>query len=194
LLFQVAQGDEMAFRELFYSYKNKIYNIAFRLTFSAFISEEVVQDIFLHIWLRRSTLLQVEDFEAYLFITTRNEVYRMLKRIARQRNSGILADEQMADVHSGADENLLYRDFARVLHKAVERLPYRQRQIYRLIKEKELKRELVAARLRLDPETVKSHLAQAMKNIRAYCLAHLSLFMFVLFILFISAAWHFPGF
>ncbi|MDP4130451.1 MAG: sigma-70 family RNA polymerase sigma factor [Bacteroidota bacterium] len=180
LLYQVSEGDEIAFRELFCKYKNRIYSIAFRLTRSAFVSEEVVQDIFLHIWIRRSKLSQVEDFDAYLFVTTRNEVYRTLKRIARQRNSGRPASEE-TDQFS-ADENLLYKDFVMVLQKAIERLPYRQRQIYRLIKEKELKRDQVAARLHLDPETVKSHLAQAMRNIRAYCLTHLDLFLLFLLI------------
>jgi DNA-binding NarL/FixJ family response regulator len=45
--------------------------------------------------------------------------------------------------------------------------------VYRLMKNEGFKRDEVANQLDLQPETVKFHLAQAMKNIRAFCSIHL---------------------
>jgi DNA-directed RNA polymerase specialized sigma24 family protein len=67
LLHLVAQGDKVAFTRLFNNYRNKIYTIAFELTESSATAEEIVQDVFLKIWLKRASLNEVTHFQAYLF-------------------------------------------------------------------------------------------------------------------------------
>jgi RNA polymerase sigma-70 factor (ECF subfamily) len=64
-----------------------------------------------------------------------------------------------------------------LLRNAIDRLPNQQKQVYQLIKEQKLKREEVADLLHLQPDTVKFHLAQAMKNIRNFCAPYLGLFL-----------------
>jgi RNA polymerase sigma-70 factor (ECF subfamily) len=53
ILLLVSEGDEMAFKELFAHYQNKLYSIALRLTRSSTLSEEIVEDVFLKIWMKR---------------------------------------------------------------------------------------------------------------------------------------------
>ena len=67
VLLLVSQGDEMAFRELFAHYQNKLYSVALRVTRSSTLSEEIVEDVFLKIWLKRNDLLEIQNFSAYLF-------------------------------------------------------------------------------------------------------------------------------
>jgi len=59
------------------------------------------------------------------------------------------------------------------LEKALYTLPPQQNKVYRLIKERGMKKEEVASQLNLSTETVKAHLSKAMKSIRAYYLAHM---------------------
>jgi RNA polymerase sigma-70 factor (ECF subfamily) len=171
----LATGDETAFARLFEKYRNKVYTIALRLTHSNIIAEEIVQDVFLKIWLKRNDLLQVRSFDAYLFVITRNKVYKVLKQIATNYQLVAIADE---NVPSNADpsQQLLEKEYTEVLQTALARLPMQQQKVYHLVKTRGLKREEVARQLSIGPETVKFHLAQAMKNIRAFCLLHLSSF------------------
>jgi RNA polymerase sigma-70 factor (ECF subfamily) len=74
------------------------------------------------------------------------------------------------------------------LRKAIDRLPNQQKKVYQYIKEKGLKREEAAGLLHLSPETVKYHLAEAMKNIRNFCMLRLD--MFIGFII----CFFFPGY
>lgn len=80
-----------------------------------------------------------------------------------------LAD--MATVESVMDE----KEFRAVLAEALTSLSPQQLQVYHLIKEQGLSREAAAGRLGLSPETVKVHLARAMRSIRAYIVARLPL-------------------
>jgi len=177
LLHRVASGDEAAFTELFNAYKGRVYSIGVRLMGTSVAAEEIVQDVFLKIWLKREALVSIEYFRAYLFTATRHEIINALKRIARRR--GITGDALPESEPGGSDTDalLLDKEYQEVLRQAIERLPAQQREVYRLIKEQGLKREVVAEQLRLSPETVKVHLAKAMRSIRAFCISHLDLYI-----------------
>ena len=174
----VSRGDELAFASLFEHYRNRIYGIAFKLTHSTTIAEEIVQDVFLKIWLKRADLMEIQNFSAYLFIVTRNDVYKVLKQIARDFKTTLLTDENQSLANNASTADLLVeKEYSLLLKKAIDRLPNQQKQVYTLIKEQGLKREEVAGLLHLQPETIKFHLAQAMKNIRAFCMPHLNLYI-----------------
>jgi RNA polymerase sigma-70 factor (ECF subfamily) len=68
------------------------------------------------------------------------------------------------------------KEYNSLLQNAIDRLPSQQRQVYYLIKDQGLKRIEVAHQLQIQPETVKFHLTQAMKNIRAFCMLHIGMF------------------
>lgn len=173
LLKLVAEGNRNAFTHIYNSYRNKIYSIAYELTESTGVSEEIVQDVFLKIWVKRETLNEVEHFRAYLFTITRNYVFAALKKIARRESLEVSAMEGTPLYHQDTEDQIQHNEYTRILQAAIDRLPEQQRQVYNLIKKEGLKREEAAAELQLSPETVKTHLAQAMRSIRTYCLTRL---------------------
>jgi len=173
LLKLVAASDKNAFTQVYNNYRNKIYSIAFELTESSVVAEEIVQDVFLKIWVKRTTLDEVTHFRAYLFTITRNYVFTALKRIARQETIEVNAMQDAPLYYHDTENRVLNNEYTRLIQAAIDRLPEQQRQVYNLIKKEGLKREEAAAALRLSPETVKTHLAQAMRSIRTYCLARL---------------------
>jgi RNA polymerase sigma-70 factor (ECF subfamily) len=77
------------------------------------------------------------------------------------------------------EDYLINKEYSSVLHEAVTRLPRKQKEVYSLIKEHGLKRDEAAYILNLKPETIKSHLAEAMKNIRSYCTLNLDMMLLI---------------
>ena len=184
----MANGDELAFTRLFDNYRDKIYSIAFKITRSTTVAEEIVQDVFLKIWLRRDRLIEIENFNAYLFVVTRNHVYKALKHIAKNYElTAFTEKDQLAGDNDSADL-VMEKEYSSLLRKAIDHLPNQQKKVYQYIKEKGLKREEAAGLLHLSPETVKYHLAEAMKNIRNFCMLRLD--MFIGFII----CFFFPGY
>ena len=179
VLLLVSQGDEMAFRELFAHYQNKLYSVALRVTRSSTLSEEIVEDVFLKIWLKRNDLLEIQNFSAYLFVITRNRVYKTLKQIAKNYQTVVLAEDNKIAANENIEDYLLSKEYSSVLHEAVTRLPQKQKEVYSLIKEHGLKRDEAAYVLNLKPETIKSHLAEAMKNIGSYCTLYLDTMLLI---------------
>lgn len=187
IIILVSEGDQNAFAKLFEHYQNKIYGVALKLTRSATLAEEIVEDVFLKIWLMRSDLLEIQNFSAYLFTITRNLVYKSLKQIAKNYQIVHLTENYQTIAPDRTEDYVIDKEYNLILHEAITRLPKQQKQVYSLIKERGLKREEAASILDLKPETIKFHLAEAMKNIRSFCTLHLDMVLFVIFFLFYTS-------
>ncbi|WP_262891979.1 RNA polymerase sigma factor [Filimonas zeae] len=177
----MADGNQEAFRQLFHRYRHKVYAVALDTTGSPVMAEDVLQDIFLKIWLHRARLNQITHFKAYLFTATRNHIINLLKKEQRQSNA---LPEQL-ELAAGASEYdgeiyLMEKEYGALLQQAISRLPQRQAEAYRLIRLAGLKREVAAQQMGVSEDTTKSHLTQALRNIRAFCMAHLDCIIFLL--------------
>lgn len=180
----IASGNEKAFETLFNKYRNKVYTIAFKITGSEELSEEIVLDVFLKVWLKREQLPELEYFTAWLFTITRNRVFKTLKQLAHRATDRPITEEEEwlltpADTSSSL---LLEKEYRQILQDAVGQLSPQQKKVYHLIKEHGMKREEAAKALNLSPETVKRHLAEAMQFIRTYCSYHLGTYAALLII------------
>jgi RNA polymerase sigma-70 factor (ECF subfamily) len=175
LLSQISAGDEAAFTTFFHHYRNRVYSIALKISGSRAIAEEIVQDVFLKIWLKRTDLGHVQNFDAYFYIIVQNTVYKSLKRIAREHKDVVQPGKESFITIHDPEEYLVEKDYQSLLQKAINELPNQQREVYKLIREKGLKRKEVANLLNIHPETVKFHLSKAMKSLWSYCQLHLHL-------------------
>lgn len=167
LLRKVAEGDEKAFGQLFHQHWDHIYTVALTITRSATIAEDLVQDIFLKIWLNRSQLTTIEHFDNYLFIIARNAIYTHLKRTGIKQ-SILQKLNTPGDTDRTPEEELLAKESRKLVHDAVSRLSPQQQEVYRLSREGGLKYEEIALRLGISKSTVRNHMVKALQNIREY--------------------------
>jgi RNA polymerase sigma-70 factor, Bacteroides expansion family 1 len=181
ILAQIARGDEAAFAALFDHYRDKVYSICIKLTHSPELSEEILQDVFLKVWIKRNDLPQITHFRAYLYTMVRNMVYNALKAAAQHELTlAAMPPGELTPVVP--DDTLLYKENQQILAAAINRLPPQQQMVYKLIGEQGLKREEVSRAMGISPETVKTHIAQAMRSIRAYCRVRMGIgLLFLLF-------------
>jgi RNA polymerase sigma-70 factor (family 1) len=173
ILLAVSQGDAAAFRQLFEGYKNRIYSYAMHYTEREEAAEEMVQEVFIKVWLHRETLPLIEKFEAWVFTISRNLSFNYLRKIARQSalHRGLAGLEESAA--EAADDLILSKEHADLLRAAVDRLPPQQKLVYTMHREQYLSQEEIAQELGLARSTVKSHLAQAIRSIRTYMQAYI---------------------
>src|SRR5690349_13566037 len=77
---RIAAGDQTAFTVLVSHYHKVVYSIAYKLTRSVQLSEEIVQDVFLKIWLKRDMLVEVANFPAFLHTVSTNMIYSAIRQ------------------------------------------------------------------------------------------------------------------
>jgi RNA polymerase sigma-70 factor (ECF subfamily) len=172
LLSAIAEGDEVAFRQLFDQHWDNIYGVAFAFTKSPVIAEEMAQDVFVKIWLRREELPQVRKFSDYLFIIARNHILSTLRKKIQETSFPDHLLNYFQETGNTPEDQLMLRETEHLLHKAIEQLPPQQHLIYCLSREQGLNQEEIAARLDISKNTVKSHMSKALQFIRNYLRMH----------------------
>ncbi|MBC9915360.1 RNA polymerase sigma factor [Chitinophaga varians] len=168
---RIAKGDESAFAVFFRHHYQKIYEVGLMLTQTESVAEELVQDVFVKVWKQQAQLPDIMDIPSWLFIIARNDAYKALRRSTRLK---VILDtlELPLPVSNETDEQIIYRNYHELVNKAVSQLPLRQQTAWRLSREEGLKREEIAARMQIRPDTVKEHLSLAIKNIRGFLESH----------------------
>ena len=172
LLAAVARGCAGSFRVLYMQYHNKLGAFIFRITGSREISQEIVQDVFLKIWLNRESLTGLRSFKAYLFTASKNQALNSLKKILAER-AGLVQIQtyyhSVSDLDSTIDtEYLRYR----LLDEAISKLPDQQKKVYILSRHKHLKYAQIASEMGLSVETVKKYLKIATMSIMKHFNEH----------------------
>lgn len=168
LFLHIAAGDENAFRELFDRYKIRFYAAALKMTRSEILAEEIVQEIFITLWLKRALLPTIEKPDTYLFTMVYNSVYRQFRKIALEKRTQLRAGIRSNEKVPETEEWLDARESQQMIHEAINKLPAQQQLVYKLSREGGLSREEIAHKLDISPNTVRNHLREALKNIRSY--------------------------
>ncbi|TCC89598.1 RNA polymerase sigma factor [Pedobacter hiemivivus] len=165
LLLEAAEGNERSFTELFYWYYKPLGRFVFKMTDSQEITEEIVQDAFVKIWLRRETLKHIDSFGAYMFAICRNETFAAMKKIAAEKVfrtdfEKYLTVEGEIDLLDNPTE-----EYRAMIIAAVAKLPAQQQKVYAMSRYDRLKYEEIATHLGITVVTVKKHIQLAVQFI-----------------------------
>jgi RNA polymerase sigma-70 factor (ECF subfamily) len=171
LLLLIGKGNQKAFEALFRGCSKKVFSIAYQFTFNRESSEEIVQDVFLKIWLKRNSIQEITDFDSWLFIITRNTIYNFLKAKSNKELEITLNKLEWHGILEDADSKVKEKELQTIINEAVKELPPQQQQVYHLSVEVGLKKGEIATYMNIAPETAKKHLQYAMRRIRVYLLS-----------------------
>ena len=168
LFTQISAGDEKAFRVIFDLYKIELFNVAMRLTKSQFIAEEIIQEVFISLWISREHLAKVEKPASYIYRILFNRTGNYLKNEAnRQRiiRAAIQFQQSSANL---TEQAVTVSDTQRIVTLALGQLPPQQRKVYKLSRQEGLNNNEIASQLNVSQHTVKSHLSKAIGFLRTY--------------------------
>ncbi len=169
LLQRIAQKDDQsAFRIIFDRYKDRVYAAALKMTRSRDTAEEIVQEVFVSLWLHRSSLGEIQKPVSYLFTTVYNTISRHFKKLAAEKNMKAQILEKSKKGERSTEQTIFEQETRQWLQNIINQLPTQQKLIYKLSKEDGLSRNEIAERLDISPNTVKNHLLKAMQFIKGH--------------------------
>ncbi len=180
LLQQVGVGSETAYRQVFDHYKIPFYNAAFKMTRSGEAAEEIVQEVFIILWKKREQIGTAENPEGYLMRILYNSIYAHFRRLLSERQlKRKLVELDVDAFENPVDELIFEKENQNLVNDIISRLPYQQQIIYRLSKLDGLSRDEIAQKLNLSPNTVRNHLATAVKSVREYARRNASILIWL---------------
>ncbi len=166
LVKKLKEGDSFAFEVLFYKYRNKIKGFAVRLVPAQVDPEEIVQEVFVKLWLKKESVDPEKDFQSYLFSIAKNLVLDHLKS-AVNRRLYFVGEHFQQDLMTDDDtENSLPEDAEEKLQKLIDEIPERRREIFCLSRFEGLSYKQIAEKLGISENTVDSQIRNALTFLR----------------------------
>jgi RNA polymerase sigma-70 factor (ECF subfamily) len=161
------EGDEKAFAELFRHFYDRLLHFCIQYVHSREAAEEIVSDVFVKIWNRRTELEKVVNLEVYLFVAVKNHSLNYLEQYSSLRISPINEETGIAELTNSIDpeKTMEWKEILFRMDQEVSRLPDQCRRVFKLIKEEGFKYKDVAEILNISPRTVETQLFRAMKRL-----------------------------
>jgi RNA polymerase sigma-70 factor (ECF subfamily) len=134
-------------------------------------AEDIVHDVFLKLWNHDQFLIIDQTIGSYLFRSVRNACFDYLKhQIVRDDYLSIAAQELKIEELAYSDDllnKLIDKEQKDSLYHAIEQLPEKCKEIFKLTYMEEKKNEEVARMLNISVRTVESHIYKALKKLRS---------------------------
>lgn len=164
LLKKAASGDEIAFRDLYDKWQPPLSAFIFKISRSKELTAEIIQDVFLKIWMNREFLADVDNFKSYLYVVCRNHAINTFRKAMRElRYHQTLEKSDIREVADETEENDFFN--LSVIDHAINQLPPRQKEVYLLHRHERLTYQQIALKLNIGRESVKTHIDLAVRSI-----------------------------
>ncbi len=161
------RGNSRGLDYLYDSYGGKLYNMSYAFLKSKEDAEEAIQDVLIKVWHNRNKLGDPCSLGGYLFKITKNHLLNKIRDKSRKGGSFV---ELNVDVADGirTDQALMMEDMQQILTKAIEGLPQRRQQIFKMSRMAHLTNIQIAIKLGITEKTVENQIGRALKYLRIY--------------------------
>lgn len=178
LLSGMKEGDEKAFTTLYNRYwKRTFYLIAKKLG-NAAIAEELVQDIFTDIWIRRHVIGIRGSFAAYLSVAVKYKVINIQAKQYRDLCYKKYQGYTQIKAANTAEQYLSFEELRERLAQELALLPEKCRLSFKLCKEEGFSQKEAAMQMHITPKAVERNIARAIKSLAVSMRHFLSFFIF----------------
>lgn len=168
LVIGLKSGSEESYRILYDLWFSRLYRFVLRYVKSEPVTDDIVQETFLNIWIHRESINPCMSFKSYLFTIA---YHFLIKELRRQLNTPLMKDyvafcSELSTCDNEQVEKLELQQFQDSLNRAKKKLSPRQRQIFELNKEGNATIAEIAASLSITEQVVRNQLSAALKIVR----------------------------
>lgn len=166
LLELLSQDDQKAFASLYDRYWDSLLLVAFNRLNLLHEAEECVQDVFIKLWKYRNNLQLTYSLNTYLHAAIRYRVLDLLASKYKKMKFADVLDTVVISDSQNADSALLFKELLDAVEAAVDKLPAKCQEVYRLSREQNRTHKQIAAEMNISQKTVEAHMAKALRAIK----------------------------
>ncbi|MEL7340933.1 MAG: RNA polymerase sigma-70 factor [Bacteroidota bacterium] len=158
--------DDQSFEKLFRQYFAGLSAYAYKFTEDIDSAEEVVQNVFIQLWEKRSELNIQTSLKSYLFRAVHNRCLNLKRNEAVRVRHHQLHQEGRDD--SEFHDPAIASDVSQRIYEAIGQLPPQRARIFRMSRFEALSYREIAEKLGLSPKTVEAQMGKALKQLRLW--------------------------
>ena len=157
LVHQIKRGDSKSFDELFEKYYDRFFSFACALLGDEDAAEDILQNVFLKLWIGRERLDEDRSIANYLLVCVRNEIFDHL-RLKYNQIVVHCAPPEHEDSSSDID--------AQMDMTAIKQMPPQRQRCFMMSRYQHMSSKEIAEALGLSRRTVERHIYLALNDLR----------------------------
>ena len=167
LLECLKKGNEKAFDELFNRYWSKAFDIAFGKVKSKQQAEEIIQDIFMDLWVKRNSL-DIKNFSHFLFASIK---YQSINKIRSK-----LVEHKYRDYYKHfvslaeniTDNTVNFNNLLEVIDEKLTKLSPKSKAVFYLSRFEGKSIKEIAETLNISEKAIEYHISRSLKELKVY--------------------------
>ena len=165
LVRELSTGSVNAFNELYKQNCDLLFSFSLSLLKDQVRAEETVQNVFLKVWEKRSTLKPELSFQGYIYKITKNFIFKLIYDTLneKKRIDKTMTDAQIRIGHNNSD--ITYSELKSKVRKEIKNLPCQRKKVFIMSRKFNLTNKEIAKSLLISENTVKRHMNLAIKSL-----------------------------
>ncbi|WP_117883765.1 RNA polymerase sigma factor [Aureibaculum luteum] len=180
LIESLKQGDEKAYSHLIEKFHKKLFIYAFSLTNNKPLAKDVLQNVFLNVWIFRDKLDSKLSIKNFLYTATYNEFIRQYWKNQSTKDLENKYAQALNEVIEETDEKSI-NTLISIVTQEIQNLPKKCKKVFLLSKEDGLTNMEISEYLDISIKTVEAHISKAYCIIREKIGEKTSSILFLLF-------------
>jgi len=160
-------GDRDSYKLIFERYYHDLINYIFKISDDFILAEDIVQNVMIRLWEKRSTIIIKSNIKSYLFKSCHNEFLMHLRQKKKEYN---LLDElkwnTLYEYYLEDQEHIKEIQLIKV-EVAIEKLPLKCREVFKLSRLEQKRHKEIAELLGISTKTVENQITKALRFLKA---------------------------
>lgn len=166
LITAMKNGDQKAFEELYDRYWPEVYSMIYRRVSDREVTKDIVQDIFINLWLYRDRIIAERSLAPWLNVIARKQAiswYR--KQLSTKQREIQYQDSEALVLPSSAEFEA--KELQDLLDREIEKMPVNMKQSFQLSRYENKSIREIAFELCLSEQTVRNNISIALERLRS---------------------------
>jgi RNA polymerase sigma-70 factor (ECF subfamily) len=162
LVAQICKGNIAAYEELYRAYQPKLFNFVKLSLANTCDAEEIVQEVFLKIWLKREEIDLSKNFKSFLFTVAKNEINDHLRLLLHQKKYLDALVLELPNWHNDTERVLNFRETQRIIIELIALLPEKRKRVFEMSRLQGKTYQEISQELQISENTVDTQIRKAL--------------------------------
>lgn len=166
ILEDICAGNPVAFSRLYDFFYPPLLQYVISKVSILSAAEDILHDLFLRLWLNRAKIHEIESIPAYLYSSCRYLTIAYIQKSSVWNSSNDFSELELYYHETPAEERMHYRYLLDMVHKEIENLPDKCKEIFKLSRDQHMSNKQIAEYLGISESTVQNQIHKALKRIK----------------------------
>jgi RNA polymerase sigma-70 factor (ECF subfamily) len=165
LIALLREGDPLSFEILFQKYYVRFYNFVFNLTKNSQAAEDIIQNVFMKIWINRASLRPDQSIHNYIYVLSKREMLNHIRdrKAYVQVERLVMAEQPSEEV---TDQSMSLKELDESIRRFIADMPEQRRKVFLLSRYRGLTNKEIAEMMGLSVRTVDRHINLALTSLK----------------------------